>query len=366
MRTLLLTCHGLLLGTALTLAVGGRAQESVAPREQQNTEELGYLNHAKSGIATLQGWYRQDTGLYRTVGWWNSANAVTVLANYSRLSGTREYLPIFRNTLEQGPKTTAGFLNRYYDDEGWWALAWIDVYDLTRDKRYLKQAGSIFTDMDGGWDSACGGGIWWSKDRQYKNAIANELFLSVAAELAARSKGAQKAAYLDWAQREWSWFEGSGMINADGLVNDGLTPACKNNGKTTWSYNQGVVLSGLAALNKVAPAPALLPAADRIADAALSRLTDANGVLHDPCEPHCGGDGVQFKGIFARNLMALGAVNPDVRYTRFAKANADSIVSADQGPNAQFGEVWSGPFSTANAGSQSSALDALVAAASAK
>ena len=35
----------------------------------------------------------------------------------------------------------------YYDDEGWWALAWIAVYDVTRNQTYLNTAESIFEDM---------------------------------------------------------------------------------------------------------------------------------------------------------------------------------------------------------------------------
>ena len=86
------------------------------------------------------------------------------------------------------------------------SLAWIDVYDLTQEQRYLPMAASIFADMANGWDSTCGGGIWWSKDRNYKNAIANELFLSVAAHLAARtSDPANRAQYLAWAHKEWDW-----------------------------------------------------------------------------------------------------------------------------------------------------------------
>src|SRR6185437_15617563 len=117
--------------------------------------------------------------------------------------------------------TSPGFLNKYYDDEGWWALAWVDAWDLTGDNAYLAMAESIFKDMAAAWDDTCGGGIWWNRDRKYKNAIANELFLSVAAHLANRDLH-NRARYLKWANREWSWFAHSGMINSRNLVNDGL------------------------------------------------------------------------------------------------------------------------------------------------
>lgn len=340
-------------------AVSSWAQTPESPPKHSSD-----LQRAADGIHTLQSWYTQSTGLYKTTGWWNSANAITVLANYARLSQGNDYLPIFANTFQQAQKTSRGFLNNFYDDEGWWALAWIDVYDLTQEPLYLSMAASIFADMANGWDSTCSGGIWWSKDRNYKNAIANELFLSVAAHLAARtSDPAKRAQYLAWAHKEWDWFANSGMINEQHLINDGLDLAtCKNNQKTTWTYNQGVILGGLTELNRVAPDPALAVTAQSIAAAALSHLTDSNGILHDTCEPKCGEDGVQFKGIFMRNLMALNSAFPDPHYSSFIQVNAESIWNHSQGPNHQFGQVWSGPFDAGHAGSQSSALDALVAA----
>src|SRR5216683_734090 len=199
---------------------------------------------AALGIETLQTWYDWRTGLWLTTGWWNAANALTVLVDYSRSSGSTSYLSAVENTYSVN--TSRGFLNRFYDDEGWWALAWIDAYDWTQNPDYLNTAQAIFTDMTGGWDDVCGGGIWWSKDRTYKNAIANELFLSVAAHLANRvtDPDAQLQA-LAWARSEWAWFSQSGMLNEDSLVNDGLDGDCQNNHRTTWSYNQGVVLAGL-------------------------------------------------------------------------------------------------------------------------
>jgi predicted alpha-1,6-mannanase (GH76 family) len=153
------------------------------------------------------------------------------------------------------------------------------------------------------------------------------------------------------------------MINAQHLINDGLDSACKNNQRTTWTYNQGVILGGLAELNKIAPDPTLPTAAQSIATATIEHLADKNGILHDTCEPKCGADGVQFKGIFVRNLMDLNSAFPDPRYSSFIEANADSIWKNAQGPHHQLGEVWSGPFASATAASQTSALDALIAAA---
>lgn len=64
----------------------------------------------------------------------------------------------------------------------------------------------------------------------YVNAVTNELFFSVAAHLANRASDSQY--YVDWARRQWNWFNSSGMINENYTVNDGLTNDCANNADT--------------------------------------------------------------------------------------------------------------------------------------
>jgi len=335
------------LACALLLPVVGSGQPAA------------FLDQAAAGIATLQQWYQWPTGLWKTTGWWNAANGITVLVRYSKLSGSTKYRPAIANTFHRSAH--GSFLNEYYDDEGWWALAWAGAYDWSHDSRYLAMAEKIFANMAGGWDNTCGGGIWWKKDRHYKNAIANELFLSTAAHLAAIT---QHGDYLDWAKREWQWFAASGMINSQNLINDGLDSNCHNNGKTVWSYNQGVILGGLAALSKQAGDAALLDRAHSIATAALAHLAGPDGILHDPCEPDCGADGAQFKGIFVRNLAALNSASPDPAFRVFLQVNADSIWR-NQSPGHQFGVQWSAPSAQRNAATQISALDAILSAAQA-
>jgi uncharacterized protein YyaL (SSP411 family) len=53
-----------------------------------------------------------------------------------------------------------GFLNGFYDDELWWTLAWIKVYDITNDAQYLDTASSIFENAKSAWGTSPCGGLW--------------------------------------------------------------------------------------------------------------------------------------------------------------------------------------------------------------
>lgn len=110
----------------------------------------------------------------------------------------------------------------------------IVVYDVTGDRKYLQTAQSIFDDMDKSYGTTPCGGLWWDKAHTYVNAIANELYIDVAAHLANRASQYRTAYYLDRATTAWKWFQESGMINSEWNVNDGLDSLCKNNGGTVW------------------------------------------------------------------------------------------------------------------------------------
>ena len=365
-----------------------------APTQTNNTANADYLSHTIDAVKRLQDWYNSETGQWDTTGWWNSANVLTMLADFAVVN--MAYIPaavsVFENTLGQAPEhknaivkvnnattvetftwpniprelgspapvSNGDFLNDFYDDEGWWALAWIRAYDVTNDDKYLNTAMAIFDDMVKGYGATCGG-IWWNKQHQANVAIANELFLAVAASLANRASN--RSYYLDWALQQWRWFIKSGLINRDLNINDGLDlSTCQNNDGIVWTYNQGVVLGALIELNKAQQDSSYLRIATSIARAALKKLSGTDGILHEPCEPDCGGDGPQFKGIFMRNLQLLQEAAPSRDFKSFILRNADSIWANDRSQDNQLGLVWSGPFKSATAATQSSALDALVAA----
>jgi predicted alpha-1,6-mannanase (GH76 family) len=325
-----------------------------------------YLAHAGEAMAVLQRWYRRSTGLWQTAGWWNAANLLTTTIDYATVAGSAAWHDMIATTFERNRlRYRSNFCNDYYDDAGWWALAWLRAWDLTGQDRYLDTARTIFADLTEAWDDTCGGGVWWSRERGYKNAIANELFLAVAVGLHLRlPPEAGVTEHLDWAKRSWDWFVASGMRNDQGLINDGLRD-CVNNGLTTWTYNQGVILGALVALREATGDTALLRHADDIADAAITTLIDANGVLTDPT-PRPDQDQVQFKGVFTRNLGTLYQATGHDRHARFLRHNADAILTHARDSAGRLAFTWSGPPTHITAATHGSALDTLIAAARTK
>jgi predicted alpha-1,6-mannanase (GH76 family) len=323
---------------------------------------------AAAAAAALHRWYNPLMGRWRTTGWWNAANALTSVVDYTEQTGNRTFAWVIKWTFCVARWQHAHFINSFFDDNGWWALAWMKAYELTGKERYLEASRRIFDNMTTGWDGTCGGGLWWNQDRKYKNAIANELFLAAATRLHRLSPGDGR--YLDWAVREWEWFSASGMISQKGLVNDGLTADCKNNGKPTYSYNQGVILAGLGDLYEITGDAAYLRRGESIADAALSELTTPDsaarpGILIDPGDEGMSGrrgDGSQFKGVFVRNLCDFYQHSPRPAYRDFILRNARSMWDNSRNAENQFGLSWAGPFDAADASRQSSALDVLNAA----
>ena len=337
-----------------------------------------WLPRVESGFRSLQKWYNPETCLWETTSWWNAANITTALIRYSAVTDSQKYLPLIDQVFEHNKdfvipgkdgkpdKKVTNFLNEYYDDEGWWALAWIDAYRLTGQKKYLEMAQTIFADMTTGYDDVCGGGIYWKKPKQYKNAIANGLFMLTALRLhqdAPKTKIAGKRP-LQWGEMVWKWFRETGMINRETwLVEDGLNKDCQPNRNQNWTYNQGVPIAVMCELYRIKKDKEALQMAENIAQAAMVKMTTPQGILKEKNEPDMGADGPQFKGIFMRHLATLYQISPKEEYKSFILNNAESIWAKGRNPNSsQFGGVWAGPFDQTDASRQSSALDCLIEA----
>lgn len=328
-----------------------------------------YIQYAINASDVLnQQWYDTTNGQWQGL-WWNSANALTALADlaaidWEQYGSTATWY--FENTFNAAKADNGGsWPNHYYDDGGWWAMAWIRAYDHTRDQKYLDAAKNIFEDFLTALDAKNCGGVYWSKDRNYEASIANELFFEVAGALAVRVPN-PTTDYRKHAQDELDWFMGSGLINNQNVITDGITEdGCKAGG-AVFTYNQGVILGGLIELHTLTGDNAHLDNAHHIAAGALDYLTDEQGILREKEWP---GDldetGAQFKGIFVRKLGELHSASPRDRYADFLRRNADSIWANARSGDGTIGSKWQGPHDEPSMATQSSALDCFVAAAGA-
>jgi hypothetical protein len=228
-----------------------------------------------------------------------------------------------------------------------------------------------------GWDwRLCGGGMTWNpRLMPYKNAITNQLFISASASMYLRFPGDRncepfiatnstadkqeqaqdmvddgcttylgdsmptfKPTYLAAAINGYTWLNASGMRNAAGLYTDGfhISGYRTNHSKTTcdernemlYTYNQGVVLSGLRDLWEATGVTAYLYDAHELVKAVVEatgwydksnaqRSTTTgplgtHGILHEACDvsASCNQDAQSFKGIFFHHLTRFCAPLP--------------------------------------------------------
>jgi len=271
------------------------------------------------------------------------------------------------NIIENTYAHTAAIIDNCFDDHQWWLLAWVRAYQLTKNLSYIQRAATIFDDtVAHAWTAQCGGGVIWCPTSTYKNAITNELFFTSAMSLHPYTSilGRPANFYLNWAIKEWDWFIGTGMLNNQGLINDGLTNDCKNNGQTTWTYNQGVLLNGLTMLYSATNNVTYVQTASKIIQAVFNHLT-VNNILNEPCS-NCDSDQLIFKGIFLRHLgysVANTSVTPHLpNLDTFFINNANSLIEKAVCTDGSYGSLWQGPCKNQNVASESSALDLLMSA----
>ena len=185
-----------------------------------------------------------------------------------------------------------------YDDMLWVVLGWLEAVKTARlhsrlHYRHLQSQeqtwhGAQFIDAYAhrirvfyelathGWsNSLCGGGMTWSPWLgPYKNAITNQLYISASVAMYLYFPGddnvspwnsdgtrsgwrqPQNTTHLQAAKDGYDWLANSGMRNRKGLYVDGFHVSrwrangttCDIRNEEVYTYNQGVILSGLRGL----------------------------------------------------------------------------------------------------------------------
>ena len=217
-------------------------------------------------------------------------------------------------------RNRARWVNDYYDDMAWLALAGGRLAllhaALGRARPTATTAHAPSATSRGSsappLTAELGGGLFWNVERDFKNVPASA---PAALHLARLGRVDEARGIVDWLYARL-WSEESGLF-LDGVR---LTSGAEGIVADVWSYNQGTVLGVLVTLGD---AQSLQRAADLIAAVADRLTTERDGIRL--LRTHGGGDGGLFTGILGRYL-ALAATTAGLSAT--ARGTARELVAA--------------------------------------
>jgi len=206
------------------------------------------------------------------------------------------------------------WVNDYYDDIAWLGLAVQRAGPLARGATRPALA-AITTRLRSGWTPAAGGGIWWRRGDDFKNAPAN----GPAAILLARTGD------VEFAAKVTDWMAATLVDPETGLVWDGVRVnpdgSVRTVEKQIYTYCQGVYLGACVELAERDGRPRWGERAGAVLEAIATRVAGPDGVIPGFDD---GGDGGLFNGILARYLADAAVRRPELTpaATRLLSASA--------------------------------------------
>jgi hypothetical protein len=135
--------------------------------------------------------------------------------------------------------------DRFYDDNQWIGLAYMDAYRRTGDKKMLQLSEEIYRFMMSGYDTIAGGGLYWKEgDMTTKNTCSNGPGVLLALRLYQANK---KQPLLDTAVMLYEWTKKK-FLSPDNVFYDNVKIPAMTIDKRCYTYNTGTMLQSAALL----------------------------------------------------------------------------------------------------------------------
>ncbi|HEX5851982.1 MAG TPA: glycoside hydrolase family 76 protein [Solirubrobacteraceae bacterium] len=318
------------LALALCLAGPARAGASAPPTAPTlSAAQQRYLALAQAGVASAQrrwrdrrrGWYDgrlNSHARYPLATIWDIVplfQSLDAIAIASPTPANRRAVARFaagaERYLNRGLRPVAGFspypgdreahTETWFDDNGWWGLAFVNAFRATGNRRYLTDAQRALRYIArAGWDSRAGG-IWWNTKHPYKSgpALASDTLL---ATLLYQLTGSSFD--LAQARRFLRYANGPGFSAIDGLYAGSSVNA------TPVDYIEGPLIYAQATLCRLTREPSECALAERVKTRALTRFG------------HLLNFSPQYDAIYLQWMLALYALDGDPTLYALAADNA--------------------------------------------
>jgi len=294
-----------------------------------SSAQLRYLALAEAGVArakqrfrdTHRHWFDsrlRDRERYPLATIWDivplfeSIDAIAIAhPSAHNLAAVRSFAAGAERYLNHGLHPVAGYspypgdreadTETWFDDNGWWGLAFVNAYRATGSRRYLRDAERALRYIAAvGWDPH-GGGIWWNTHHPYKAGEALASGTLLAAMLYADT---HSGFALGQAEKFLAWANGSGFSPANGLYSASDVDA------TPIDYIEGPLIYAQELLCRVQGSPPLCERAAQLTRTSLTRF----GYLLD-FSP-------QYDAIYLQWMLAVYGLDGDRTLYELAADNA--------------------------------------------
>jgi hypothetical protein len=339
----LLTATLALLALAFTLGPSASGIAAAAASAQQ----LPDLQLAEEGVARAErdwwnprlGWYDErldDREPYPLATIWGivplfeTLDAIDIAApSKAHTEALRAFARGAERYFNRTLRPTPGFapypgdrgqVQTWFDDNGWWGLAFLDAYRATGDPNYLASAQQAFTFIAAqGWDQQ-GGGLWWNTYHPYRAGEA----LAAGTLLAARLYELTRIPYyLHEVQKFLTWAE------ASFLTEDGLYALTESNGTPT-PYVEGPLVEAHQILCETGAESSACSRAAALARACWKRFEERLNM------------GPQYDTIYLHWMLVYAAQSGDDRWVALAEATAERAQSSALEADGLYQRAWDG------------------------
>ncbi|KAJ3263888.1 hydrolase 76 protein [Chytriomyces hyalinus] len=278
-----------------------------------------YYNQSIGGVDNFNqmgAWIEQYDDTHHVVQWHESGMYWGFFYEYVALTGDISWLNFVDSNIQLALSNYNGktaFLDqssaisgRWNDDIGWWGLALMTAAEAMPSGKvaafnvqdganptYLSVADATHAQMYENWDTNCGGGIFWSRNRNaakatdanYKSAITNAQHVDLSARLLASTGDKKHQQLFD---QVYDWMK-TALINPSTYeVSDGVDNRDCSKSPLQFSYHSGELLAATALMFKATNQPKYLEEAHKHFAHIFQMFTKDN-VLYDPqCEVGCG------------------------------------------------------------------------------
>ena len=228
--------------------------------------------------------------------------------------------------------------DRFYDDNDWLAIDFCDLYALTKNKKYLEKAQTLYNYIYSGWDDVLGGGIYWCEQKKTsKNTCSN----APAAVLCMKLYNLTKDnTYLEQAKKTYDWTKNSlrdpeDFVYWDNVRLDGSVDKAK------YTYNSGQMIQAGVLLYQQSGDKAYLKDAQETARGAYQRFTEVRKAV-DGTATRFYTASPWFNVILLRGLTALYEVDHNPEYIRTMADNARYAWDHTRDVNGFLDNDWTG------------------------